>query len=75
VQCEIFLKRGNTVPGILHLLRSAPDDTVADLIASMGSQEGASVVSLYPDDVTGAPVDWHRLIDDIMSHDTIICWW
>ncbi|MEJ2157985.1 MAG: hypothetical protein P8X96_21865 [Desulfobacteraceae bacterium] len=60
---------------ILHLLRSVPDDTVAQLIATMGSQEGATVVCLYPDDVTHDPVDWHRLIADIMSHDTIICWW
>jgi hypothetical protein len=69
------LQRGDAVPKILHLLRSVPDDTVAELIATMGCQEGATVVSLYPDDVTSTPVDWHRLIDDIMSHDTIICWW
>ena len=63
------------MPKILHLLRSVPDETVAELIATMGSREGATVVCLYPDDVTCTPVDWRRLIDDIMSHDTIICWW
>jgi hypothetical protein len=69
------LERGDAVPKILHLLRSRPDDTVAELIAAMGSREGATVVSLYPDDVTRTPVDWRRLLDDIMGHDTIICWW
>ena len=69
------MERGVAVLKILHLLRSEPDDTVAELIATMGSQEGATVVSLYPDDVTGTQVDWRRIINDIMCHDTIICWW
>lgn len=63
------------MPKILHLLRSFPDDTVADLIDAMSSKEAATVVSLYPDGVADTPVDWHRLIEDIMAHDTIICWW
>ena len=64
-----------TMPRVLHLLRSAPDDTVADLINAMSEQAGATVISLYPDDVARNPVDWKRLIDDIMAHDKIICWW
>ena len=63
------------MPKILHLLRSIPDDTVADLIQVMSGTEGATVVSLYPDDVANTPVDWSRLIEDIMAHETIICWW
>lgn len=63
------------MPKILHLLRSVPDDTVADLINAMSRKEGATVISLYPDIVTNTPVDWNRLIDDIMTHETIICWW
>ncbi len=63
------------MPKILHLLRSAPDDKVADLINAMSGKESASVVSLYPDDVANTPVDWSRLIEDIMAHETIICWW
>lgn len=59
----------------LHLLRSVPDDIVADLIAAMNGKEGATVVSLYPDDIAAIPVDWHRLVEDILSHDKIICWW
>ncbi len=63
------------MPKILHLLRSVPDDTVAALINAMSSKEGATVVSLYPDDVANTPPDWPRIIDDIMAHETIICWW
>jgi hypothetical protein len=60
---------------ILHLLRSTPDDTVAELILSLSGSEGATVVSLYPDDIAGTPVDWDRLIDDILAHEVIISWW
>ena len=63
------------MPKILHILRSVPDETVADLINAMSGLESASVVSLYPDDVANTPVDWNRLIEDIMAHETIICWW
>ena len=63
------------MPKILHILRSVPDETVADLINAMSGLESASVVSLYPDDVANTLVDWSRLIEDIMAHETIICWW
>ena len=63
------------MPKILHILRSVPDETVADLINAMSGLESASVISLYPDDVANTPVDWSRLIEDIMAHETIICWW
>lgn len=63
------------MPKILHILRSVPEDTGADLIHAMSGKESASVVSLYPDDVASTPVDWGRLIEDIMAHETIICWW
>lgn len=66
---------GDAMPKILHLLRSVPDDTVADLITAMSTKEGATVICLYPDAVADTPVDWNRLIDDIMAHETIICWW
>lgn len=63
------------MPKILHLLRSVPDDTVADLITAMSGDGGATVISLYPDDVAQTPVDWNRIVRDIMAHDKIICWW
>ena len=60
---------------ILHLLRSVPDDTVAALISAMSERDGATVICLYPDDVTGTSVDWDRLVEDIMAHEKIISWW
>jgi hypothetical protein len=63
------------MPKLLHLLRSAPDDTVAELIAAMSGQEGATVMSLYQDDIAGTCVDWERLVADIMAHEKNISWW
>lgn len=60
---------------ILHILRSEPDETVEALVSAMVDEEGATVVCLYDDSVNNVPVDWNRLLDDIFSHDRIICWW
>jgi hypothetical protein len=59
---------------VLYLLRSAPDQAVFDLISAIGAGE-ATVVCLYPDAVTATPVDWSRVLDDIFTHDKVICWW
>ena len=69
-----FIEHG-AMPKILHLLCSVPDDTVADLIGVMSGDEGATVISLYPDDVAATPVDWRRVVQDIMAHERTICWW
>ncbi len=55
---------------ILHILRSEPDDLVEQLVENLSGEDGATVTSLYQDDV-----DWWRLVDDIFSHQKIICWW
>lgn len=59
----------------LHLLRNEPDETVKAVIEALGLDNGAKVVSLYPDAITNTPVDWQRLIDDIFTHERVICWW
>lgn len=59
----------------LHILRSEPDETVEALVSALANEEGATVVCLYGDRVNDVPVDWNRLLDDIFSHDRIICWW
>ncbi len=61
--------------GTLHILRSEPDETIAALVAAMGGEGGTKVVCLYLDNVSPAPVDWDRLLEDIFSHDRVICWW
>ena len=60
---------------ILHLLRSAPDDVVAELISVLGGRREIRVICLYPDDISPACVDWDRLVEDIMAHEKTICWW
>ena len=59
---------------ILHLLRSEPDDTVAELITAM-SGNGSTIVNLYPDNINGTTIDWDRLVEDIMAHDKVVTWW
>ncbi|MEJ2037776.1 MAG: hypothetical protein P8X55_02430 [Desulfosarcinaceae bacterium] len=60
---------------ILHLLFSEPDEVATRLISAMMDREGGSVACLYPDPVSAAPVDWDRFLEDVFSHDRIICWW
>ena len=59
---------------ILHLLRSEPDEAMEKIIEALSGDEGAKVVCLYEDSVSNTPVNWHRLVDDIYSHDKVICW-
>ena len=55
---------------ILHILRTEPDETVKDIVASTTNGDEASTTELYRGDI-----DWPGLVDDIFSHDKIICWW
>ena len=59
---------------ILHILRSKPEEAVAELIETMAGDDVVRVVSLYQDDISPEPVDWSRLVDDIFNHDKVICW-
>jgi hypothetical protein len=59
----------------LHILRTAPDEMVGTLIEAMATDKWTTVVSLYRDEMSNQPVDWYRLVDDIFSHEKIICWW
>jgi hypothetical protein len=59
---------------VLHLLCSAPDEIVAELISTLGDGKEIRVVCLYPDDISDGSVDWNRLVEDIMAHENIICW-
>ena len=55
---------------ILHILRAAPDETVKDIVASTTTGDKSKTVELY-----SGKIDWSRLVDDIFSHDKVICWW
>ena len=60
---------------VLHILKSEPDETIAGLIEDLAGEEGVTVVSLYDDKISGATLDWGRLVDDIFTFDRVICWW
>jgi hypothetical protein len=63
------------MPRILHILRSEPDAIVEKWVERISGEDGVTVTSLYRDHVSRLPVDWPRLVDDIFSHDRVICWW
>lgn len=55
---------------VLHILRSEPDETVEKLCGLVSKSGESSVMALYEKEV-----DWAALVDEIFSHDKVICWW
>jgi hypothetical protein len=55
---------------ILHILREEPDATIKDIVASTTNGDQSKITELYSGDI-----DWSRLVDEIFSHDKVICWW
>ncbi|MGD2271123.1 MAG: hypothetical protein PVI06_12035 [Desulfobacterales bacterium] len=55
---------------ILYILRSEPDENVEQLMRVITNGDKSKVQALYSDDV-----NWAGLVDDIFSHDKVICWW
>ncbi len=55
---------------VLNIVRSTPDDFEKKLIDAFSEGERDKVITLYEGDV-----NWSSLVDDIFSHDRIICWW
>jgi hypothetical protein len=55
---------------VLHILRSEPDETVEKLCGLVSKSGESSVMALYE-----KKVDWAALVDEIFSHDKVICWW
>lgn len=60
---------------VLHILKSEPDEAVAGLIQAQAVEGEVAVVSLYKDEISGAGVNWARLVEDIFAYDRVICWW
>jgi hypothetical protein len=55
---------------VLQIFRSEPDETVKQLSEAVSKSENTSTARLYSDDV-----NWSQIVDDIFSHDKVICWW
>jgi len=56
---------------ILHILKSEPDVTIEDFIQHLSDSENETTVK----PLFQGNMDWHRLLDDIFSHEKVICWW
>lgn len=54
---------------VLHILKTEPDDTVAELIGAFPDDAGGTV-ALYEEEV-----DWEDLVERIFAADKVICWW
>ena len=55
---------------VLNIVRSEPDDMIKKCIEAFSEDNKDKVVALYQEDV-----DWTGVVDDIFSHDRVICWW
>jgi len=55
---------------VLNIVRSAPDDLEQTMIDTFSRGEEDKVIPLYEGDV-----NWSSLVDEIFSHDQIVCWW
>jgi len=55
---------------ILHIFRTEPDETVENIVATTTNGDESKAAELYKGEI-----NWSCLVDDIFSHDKIICWW
>jgi len=55
---------------ILHIFRTEPDETVENIVTTTTNGDESKAAKLYKGEI-----DWSRFVDDIFSHDKIICWW
>ena len=55
---------------ILYILRSSPDTNVEKFMDVITNGDESKVQALYNGDI-----NWSTLVDDIFSHDKVICWW
>jgi hypothetical protein len=55
---------------ILHILRSERDGNVEKFMDVITDGDESKVQALYNGDI-----NWSALVDDIFSHDKVVCWW
>ena len=54
---------------VLHILKSAPDASTRRIIEIESAEHVVTVV-----DLAAGAVRYDKLIEDIFSHDRVICW-
>ena len=55
---------------VLNIVRSEPNDMIQKFVETFSKDNKDTVIALYQEDV-----DWTGVVDDIFSHDRVICWW
>ena len=55
---------------ILYILRSERDGNVEKFMDVITNGDESKVQALYNGDI-----NWSTLVDEIFSHDKVICWW
>lgn len=55
---------------VLNIVRSEPNNMIKKCIEAFSENKEDKVVVLYDEDV-----EWTGIVDDIFSHDKVICWW
>ena len=54
---------------VLHILKSEPDETITTMMEAHASDD-VTTIAVYDEDV-----DWAALVDELYTHDKVICWW
>lgn len=56
--------------GVLHILKSEPEQLVSDLIRETCRGKDCKKIELYRGNV-----DWEQVLQEAFAADKIICWW
>ncbi len=58
----------------LHLLAAMPDPETAQMLNMLSVSKAAAVINLYPDEISGIPADWRRILQDVFDHSEQAFW-
>jgi len=53
----------------LHIIKSEPDSVTNDFIRMISGDEAQCI------HVNSEATDWHDVVQKILDHEKIICWW
>ena len=53
----------------LHIFKSEPDSITKDLVQMISGDE-QNIIQLYDENT-----NWHDVVQKILDHEKIICWW
>lgn len=53
----------------LHILKSDPDSVTNDLIRMISGDDAKCI------QVNNENTDWHDVVQKVLDHEKVICWW